>query len=118
MDIQSIVTQLRQEVSRIENAIAALLGLGSRPARRGRPPKATQPVQESGRKRRTMSASARAKIAAAQRARWAKQKSEGARKKGKPVQQKASGRKPMSSAARKRLSRMMKARSAARKKNA
>ena len=38
MDIQGIVTQLRQEVSRIEQAIAALAGLGSQPARRGRPP--------------------------------------------------------------------------------
>ena len=39
MDIQSIVAQLRQEASRIEHAIAALMGLGSQPARRGRPPK-------------------------------------------------------------------------------
>src|ERR1035437_10543088 len=80
MDIQGIVTQLRQEVSRIEQAIAALVGLGSQPARRGRPPKVTARVEAGGRKRRTMSASARAKIAAAQRARWAKQKGKGAPK--------------------------------------
>ncbi len=38
MDIESVVAQLRQEASRIEQAIAALMalvGLGSQPARRG-----------------------------------------------------------------------------------
>src|SRR5664280_1910777 len=94
MDIQGIVTQLRQEVSRIEQAIAALVGLGSQPARRGRPPKAS-PGVATGRKVRTVSASARAKIAAAQRARWAKQKGKAAAKAG-PHRKKAAGRKPMS----------------------
>jgi hypothetical protein len=58
-----------------------------------------------------MSASARAKIAAAQRARWAKQKGKSAPKKG-------AGRKPMSAAMRKKLSAMMKARWAQRKAKA
>ncbi len=111
MDIQSVLTQLRQEASRIENAISALMGLGSESPRRGRPPKARQGVQAGGRKRRTMSAAARAKIAAAQRARWAKQK-------GTAAPKKAGARGPMSAAARKKLSRMMKARWAARKKAA
>ncbi len=124
MDIQTIVTQLKQEVSRIEHAISALLGLGSQPARRGRPPKSIQPkaASRNGR-RRTMSASARAKIAAAQRARWAKQKGTATSKKAAstPAKTKAaakngSGRKGMSPAARKRLSALMKARWAARKK--
>jgi len=65
-----------------------------------------------------MSASARAKIAAAQRARWAKQKGTAAPKKAVPAQKRASGRKPMSPAMRKKLSAMMKARWAARKKAA
>ncbi len=59
MDIQSIVAQLRQEASRIEHAIAALAGLGSQPARRGRPPKGSQAKPASGKKRRHMSAAAR-----------------------------------------------------------
>ena len=92
MDIQSVVTQLRQEASRIEQAIAALVGLGSQPARRGRPPKVTARVEVGGRKRRTMSASTRAKMAAAQRARWARQKGKAAPKKAAP--KKTAGRKP------------------------
>jgi hypothetical protein len=111
MDIQSVLTQLRQEASRIENAIAALVGLESTSPRRGRPPKVSQGGRAAGRKRRTMSAAARAKIAAAQRARWAKQK-------GTAAPKKAGGRGPMSAAARKKLSRMMKARWAAKKKAA
>ena len=72
MDIQSIVAQLKQELGRIEKAIAALAGLDHSALRRGRAPKPSK----STRRRRTMSAAARAKIAAAQRARWAKQKKE------------------------------------------
>ena len=117
MDIQGIVTQLKQEASRIEQAIAALVGLSSQPARRGRPPKVTARVA-TGRKRRTMSASARAKMAAAQRARWAKQKGKAATKKAEPQGKKTAGRKPMSAAMRKKLSALMKARWAARRKGA
>jgi hypothetical protein len=116
MDIQGIVAQLRQEASRIEHAIAALAGLNSQQARRGRPRKVNKGVKASGRKRRTMSASARAKIAAAQRARWAKQKGRSAPKKVAPAPKKSTVRKPMSTAMRKKLSAMMKARWAERKK--
>jgi hypothetical protein len=117
MDIQGIVAQLRQEASRIEHAIAALVGLGSKPARRGRPPKVSHARRASGQKRFTMSAAARAKIAAAQRARWAKQKGKSGRKKATPVSKKSTARKPMSAAMRKKLSAMMKARWAAKKKS-
>lgn len=116
MDIESVVELLRQEVNRIENAIAALLGSGSQPARRGRPAKKSQVVQATGRKRRHMSAAARAKIAAAKKAWWAKQKGKAAP--AKAAQKKAAGRKPMSPAMRKKLSAMMKARWAARKRGA
>jgi len=116
MDIESVVAQLRQEAGRIQQAIAALVGLGPAAPRRGRPPKKSEVVQTTEQKRRTMSASARAKIAAAQRARWAKQKGKAAPTKAKAAQKKASGRKPMSPAMRKKLSAMMKARWAARKK--
>jgi hypothetical protein len=115
MDIQSVVAQLRQEANRIERAITALTGLGSQTALRGRPPKKKQGVKASGQKRRTMSVSARAKIAAAQRARWAKQKGKSAPKKAKAAPKKHAGRKPMSATMRKKLSAMMKARWAERK---
>jgi hypothetical protein len=115
MDIQNVVDELRKEVSSIEAAIAALVGLGQTKPRRGRPPKASQPV--GTKKRFTMSKSARAKIAAAQRARWAKQKGQAAPKTATaPKKKKLSGRKPMSPAMKKKLSAMMKARWAARKK--
>ena len=117
MDIQSVVDQLRQEVKSIETAIAALVGLGQT-ARRGRPPKSAQAkaaAPKDGR-RRILSAAARARISAAQRARWAKQKGQSPAKQSKSTAKKASGRKGMSAAARKRLSALMKARWAARKK--
>jgi hypothetical protein len=117
MDIQSVVAQLRQEASRIEQAIAALVGLGSQPARRGRPPKVSLATLASGRKRRHMSPAARARIAAAKKAWWAKQKGKGP-KRATPVSKKSSARKPMSAAMRKKLSALMKARWAERKKTA
>jgi hypothetical protein len=116
MDIEGIVEQLRHEASRIEQAIAVLTGVGSQPARRGRPAKKSQVVQATGRKRRRMSAAARARISAAMKQRWARQKGAAAPKKAVPAQKKASARKPMSPAMRKKLSAMMKARWAARKK--
>jgi len=81
MDIQGIVAELKQQASRIEQAITALAGFGPPAPRRGRPPQATQAKQVGPREPRTMSAAARAKIAAAQRARWAKQKRQAAPKK-------------------------------------
>ena len=60
MDIASILAQLKLERDRLDKAIAALSGLGGT----GR---------ASGRKR-VLSSAARARIAAAQRARWKKWK--------------------------------------------
>lgn len=116
MDIQNILEQLRHQRQRLDEAIAALGG-GQIARRRGRPPKATtSPAVRRG--PRKMSAAARAKIAAAQRARWAKQKSRAtARKPAIATANKKGGRpRHMSAAARKRLSTLMKARWAARKK--
>lgn len=118
MDIENIVAQLRQEAGRIEQAIAALVGPGSHPARRGRPPKISQLKSASGQTRRRMSAAARARIAAAKKAWWAKQKGKRGTKKGTAVSKKTTGRKPMNAAMRKKLSAMMKARWAERKKAA
>ena len=115
MDIQGIVAQLRQEASRIEQAIAALMGLGSQPARRGRPPKGSPPKLARSQKRRRMSPAARARIGAAKKAWWAKQKGKPGPKKA-TASKKATARKPMSPAMKKKLSAMMKARWAERKK--
>src|ERR1039458_9045386 len=109
MNIQSIGPQLRQEASRIENAIAALAGLGSQPARRGRPPKVSQAKTATGQKRRRLSPAARKRISEAMKQRWAKWK-------GKPAPKKRAAGKPMSAAMRRKLSAMMKARWAAKKK--
>ena len=115
MDVQSIVAQLRQEESRIEQAIEALLGFGSQPARRGPGRPAGSKNATTGKaNRRTMSASARAKISAAMKARWAKQKGKAAPKKA--AAKKTTARKPMSPAMKKKLSALMKARWAERKK--
>jgi hypothetical protein len=119
MDIQRIVAQLKQEASRIENAIAALVGLSSQPARRGRPPNAQQAApaaRPSSPKRRRMSPAARKRISAAMKQRWAKWGGKSASKKvaapARPAK-KFTGRRPMSPAMKKKLSRMMKARWAA-----
>jgi hypothetical protein len=116
MDIQRIVAQLRQEASRIEHAIAALVGLGSQTARLGRPPKRSQTKLASVKKRRRWSAAGRKRISAAMKQRWAKWKGRSAPKKAKAAPKKHASRKPMSAAMRKKLSAMMKARWAARKK--
>ena len=115
MDIQSIVAQLRQEASRMERAIAALTGLGSQPARRGRPRKKSQAKPAKGKKSHRMSVAGRKRISAAMKQRWAKWKDKSAPKKAKAAPKKHAGRKPMSAAMRKKLSAMIKARWAERK---
>ena len=112
MDIQSIVEQLIEEVRRIENAINALVGLSSVPARRRGPGRPAGSKNTATHKRRTMSAAARERISAAMKQRWAERKRKSARQKA------ASERKPMSPAAKKKLSALMKARWASKKKAA
>jgi hypothetical protein len=56
-DLGAIVTQLKQERDKLDRAIAALSGVGR---------------SSGGGGRRKLSAAARERIAAAQRARWAK----------------------------------------------
>lgn len=62
MDIAQMVSEIDSEIARLQEARALLAGVGS--ATHAKP----------GRKKRTLSAEARARIAAAQRLRWAKQK--------------------------------------------
>ena len=112
MDIQSIVEQLREEVRRIENAINALVGLGSVSTLRRGPGRPAGSKNAATHARRTMSADARKRISEAMKLRWAKQKGKASPKKV------ASKRKPMSPAAKKKLSALMKARWAAKKRAA
>ena len=110
MDIESVVTALKQQRARIDQAIAALEGVGQG-GRRGRPRK---PGAAAGRSGGRMSAAARKRISQAMKARWAKWKGKSAPKKSAPAKTKAGP--TMSAAARKQLSELMKARWAAKKK--
>ena len=86
MNTNELIEALDAEIARLEQARAILdgnrLGNGrsSAAAKRGRPAKATSfdhganVTQATAGKRRTISAEGRARIAAAQKARWAKTK--------------------------------------------
>jgi hypothetical protein len=65
MDIAGIVAEIDLEIARLEKAKDLIAGQTA-PSKRGRPP--------ATKTKRTMSAEGRARIAAAQKARWAKAK--------------------------------------------
>ena len=76
-NLATVVQQLKQEraqaqrrIEQLDEALKALGGLGGLQGRVGR----IKSAQTPGKKRRTMSAAGRKRIAAAQRARWAKWK--------------------------------------------
>jgi hypothetical protein len=98
MNLNDIVIELDAEIARLQLAKALLIGInpiGTR--KRGRPAAAALPGKatsfnpadfaEKPKKRRTMSAAGRERIAAAQRARWAKSKK--ANKKAAPAKRAA-----------------------------
>jgi len=64
MNLTDLLSSIESEIATLQQARALLTGTGSRTAKAGRPAK----------KKHTMSAEGRARIAAAQRKRWAKQK--------------------------------------------
>jgi len=105
MNLESILDELRSQRTQLDQAIAALQG-------------ATRPFSVSTAKRRGMSAAARARIGAAKKAWWAKQKRKTGAAKSKPTLIHGAKRKPMSPATRKKLSTLMKTRWAAKKKAA
>lgn len=74
MDVQSIIDQLTAERTRIDEAIRALSGFATTTTtakgKRGRPKGSTNTAKPA-KKKRTMTAEGRARIAAAQKARWA-----------------------------------------------
>src|SRR5664279_6372904 len=107
VDIQSLLSELKRERNRMDQAISALEVLASPSSpRRGRPPKAKPSPPASGKKRRGMNAAARRRISEAMKKRWATWH-------GKSAPQ----RTPMSPAARKRLSELMKKRWAQQKRS-
>lgn len=100
MDIQQLLTDLNRERNRLDQAIAALEGLGSKLAsRRGRPPGPKQAKSAATRKTGGITAAGRRRLSEMMKKRWAERKQKAAPK-----------RKPMSAASRKRLSEMMKKR--------
>ena len=73
MNIQDIVVEIDAEISRLQQVKALLTGTSTTENRKpGRPTNAS--LAGKARTRRTLSVEAREKIAAAQRARWAKSK--------------------------------------------
>jgi hypothetical protein len=82
MDIHRILTELRSEKERLEEAILTIerLAAGSLGKRRGRPPKwmanakAATATSLAPRKKRKFSAATRKRMAEAQRKRWASRK--------------------------------------------
>jgi len=105
MNFDQIVSDLKAERAKLDQAIQALEGSSPR---RGRPPK-------SAPRTRTMSPAARKRISAAMKLRWTQRKGRTPAKKAKAPARKPT-RKPMSPATRKKLAALMKARWAARKK--
>jgi hypothetical protein len=85
---------LREQIEKLEHELAGILGESSAPAA----------ASNGTPGRRKMSASARAKIAAAQRARWAKQK------KGAPAVAAKKGKRKMSASARAKIAAAARAR--------
>ncbi len=71
MDIQSILADLKRERERLDRAIGALEGLGTR--RRGRPVGSGHAAAPK-RKRRHMSAASRKRISEMMKQRWAERK--------------------------------------------
>jgi hypothetical protein len=78
MNVDEIVQQLNQERSKLDAAIQALEVISGGGKRRGRPPGTKN--NPGVRKRLTMSAAARKRIAEATRKRWAAAKKSGKKK--------------------------------------
>jgi hypothetical protein len=73
VNTNEIVAALDIEIARLQQARAALAGFDA-PRRRGRPPASPAAASSRALEKRTMSAAGRARIAEAQRKRWAAQK--------------------------------------------
>ncbi len=74
MDYQNILGDLKRERERIDQAIAALEGLGNAPRRRGRPVGSVNSAPATKGPRRHMSPAARKRISEMMKQRWAERK--------------------------------------------
>ena len=110
MDTKEILADLRTELSRINQAIAALELLDAAGNHATRPATAAPVAAPKRLSRRRMSAAVRKRLSALAKARWA------ARRKKVPTAKKAVPARHMSAAARKRLSELAKKRWAKQKK--
>ena len=108
MDLNSIISELKNEQARLGRAIAALLPSAA-VGRRGRPRKAGTPVRKGG-----ITPEGRRRLSLAMKRHWAKRKIK--KVSGKPSAPKKRG--GLTAAGRKRLSEMMKKRWAARRAKA
>ena len=99
--------QIKEQIEQLQRKLASLLGSRATAAQ------TVLTASKAPGKKRTMSAAGRARIIAAQKARWAKIKGTAGSKANAPKKSKKSG---MSAAAKAKLSALMKQRWAARKK--
>jgi hypothetical protein len=76
MNTKEIISQIDSEIARLEEVKSVLSGTIATTAKRGRPNKVRLSVAPTSGPKRTMSPEGRARIAAAQKARWAKAKKE------------------------------------------
>jgi hypothetical protein len=119
MDTTSILSALRAERDRINQAIDALETLGGTAP--GTHSSQTQAAPSSRGGKRKLSAAARKRISEASKRRWARQKAQAAKPQASAKQaapKPTAPKRGMSAAGRKRISEMMKKRWAARKKAA
>ena len=110
MDIKPILTDLKAELNRLNQAIAALESLDGA-ATAITPAAKAVPAQS---KRRGLTPAGRRRLSEKMKARWAARRKQIA----KPAPQKTSGRRTMSPAARKKIAEAQRKRWAARKKAA
>jgi len=120
MDIQNIVEQLQNELTRIAQAIGLLEGAGNTPAKKrvGRPPASAAAKARTGGKGGGLTPAGRRKLSQAMKLRWAQRRgATGASRASTPVaaaKQKQRG--GITAAGRRKLSEAMKARWAAKKR--
>jgi len=80
MDVTGIIASIDSQIATLQQARAAITAIGESPRRRGRPKGSgkvtpvTAVTKRPAKKRHAMSPEGKARVAAAQRARWAAQK--------------------------------------------
>jgi hypothetical protein len=87
MDVSQILSEIDSEISRLQQARAALVELGESgtvaKARRGRPKGSTNAAKEPAKRKRNLSPEGRKRIAEAMKRRWAERRKAGAKETAK-----------------------------------